>query len=250
MEVLSTTNPIPPTGGTNAVAPLGISASMSVTKSSELQSTQLTEMMSVPAPILIGEFSVSNQQNVGDNLFTWSTRDTTISTTNSYSQGYVPWNLIKPYYSKMVRMEYILIFKPYKVTDCEAKIHAIWTYDGSTPAYSTNVTANHGELFSFDDSSDQKILQVPQFFQSNNITTNETTLSATVSFVPKWVPYTTLQLKLANIYQPNLAQPDSFKVQVFILPIANNAKVISCRRMLRGGYVDNNQTINTFPYFY
>lgn len=255
MEVLSTTNPLPPSGGTNTVAPLGITASLSVTKTAELDSVQYPDWFSANVPILIGDFTVSNAQTIGTKLYSWSTEATDLSYYRpkiaDNKNKVLPWNIVRPYYSKMTRMEYVLIFKPIKVTDSEARLHAIWNYTGDhVNNYSTNALANHNELFSFDDSSDVKFLSVPQFFMHDNLQTNVNMDTDTADWYQSYVPATTLDLFVANIYQPNLAQPESFDVLVFLMPIPTNVKTIAARRPIIGGLQDdNNYPILPHPYF-
>lgn len=248
MEVSSTTNPTAPTGGTNPTAPLGISSSLSTTVKNEVNFSGWSELS---LPILIGSFQVNSSQAIGTPVYEWSTRNTKLgSSYNPQStDGFLPWSLIMPWYSKMVRMEYALLFKPYKVADAEVRFQAIWNYTGLPTTLSTRTTANHNEVFSFDDSSDEKIITVPQYFMHDNVTTNKS-YNTIDPQVPSWVPHTVLTVLINNPYQPNLAQPDNFNVQVFLIPMPQNIKVIAGRRTVFGGNTSGNQlTIFPEPYF-
>jgi hypothetical protein len=255
MEVPSTTNPLPPSGGTNTVAPLGISSSLSISKTEELQSVQYPDWFSANVPILIGNFTLSNTQTVGTKVFSWTTEGPDLDYYRpepaDLKNSILPWNLVRAYFSKMTRMEYALIFKPVKVTDSEARLHAIWNYTGDqVGSYTTNALANHNEMFSFDDSSDIKVLSVPQFFMHNNQQTNTNIQNLNNTWYQSFVPSTTLDVFVANVYQPNLAQPDSFEVMVFLVPIPTNIKTIAGRRGVKGGLEGgNNLEVYPHPYF-
>uniref|UniRef100_A0AAU8JNG4 Structural protein 2 n=1 Tax=Chipolycivirus sp. TaxID=2809300 RepID=A0AAU8JNG4_9VIRU len=255
MEVPSTTNPLPPSGGTNTVAPLGISSSLSISKTEELESVQYPDWFSANVPVLIGDFTLSTSQTVGTKVFSWTTE---VSELDYYrpdpadtKNTILPWSLVRPYFSKMTRMEYALIFKPIKVTDAEVRLHAIYNYTGDfVGSYTSDALANHNEMFSFDDSSDIKILSVPQFFMHNNQQTNKNVINLNTEWYQSYVPSTTLDIFVANVYQPNLAQPDSFKVKVFLVPIPTNIKTIAARRGVKGGLEGgNNFDIYPHPYF-
>jgi hypothetical protein len=247
-EVLSTSNPIPPTGGTNATAPLGISASMSISKSPELTKVLYPQIYSYPRPILITKFPISSSQTVGTNVYTWSTVSTGLKAPLVTDPSFMPWNLIMPYFSRMTKMEYGLYLKPYKVTDAEVKLHILWSYNDSSFNYNTNSTTNHDEEFSFDDASDVKAISVPQFFVHRNITTDKNYTNSTVGVPGAYVPRTKMNLFVANSYQPGLVQPDSFNTQVFVLPYSNSSQVVAGRRYVTGG-LTTRVRLTPEPYF-
>jgi len=247
MEVLSTTNPLPPSGGTNTSAPLSITASMSDTvKVQRLLPGWSTLQMS----ILLDSFQIKSSHAIGEKVYNWSTRKTGIGNDHDSTKNKSAWALVQPYYSKMCRMEYLLILKPFKVADAEVRLQAFWNYTGDLVSLNTTSTANHNEVFQFDDSSDEKVLSVPQFFMHDNVTTNKTALSATTQEVPSWVPDTRLSLVVVNPYQPNLTQPDAFTVQVFLMPVPTNMKVIAARRPVQGTWTDNSTVIVPTPYYH
>lgn len=247
-EVLSITNPIAPTGGTNATAPLGISASLSVSKSPQLSKILYPQIYSYPRPILVSTIQVSSTQPIGTRVATWSTTNTGLGQYVLTDPGFMPWNLIFPYFSKMTKMEYVLYYKPYKVTDAEAKLHAIWSYTDSNLAYTLTNTTNHDQEFSFDDASDVKDLAVPQFFMHNNVTSDINYTTSVATAIPVYVPRTRLNLFLANAYQPGIAQPINFNMQLFVLPFSNSNQVVAGRRSVTAGLVTRSR-IFPRPYF-
>jgi len=249
MEVLSTTNPIPPTGGTNAIAPLGITAALSITKTSFLTDFITPVATDVQRPILLSQFTCDSTSAIGTSKFKWSTYNTNLTNYDpNNTNGFIPWNLVKPYYSKMFRMDYEIIFKAYKVTDAETKLHALWTYTDDSISYNTDHLANHNQEFSFDDSSDLTILQVPQFFMHNNVV-GDIIYRDSLYSLPAFLPKTNLELFVANRYQPSLMHPETFKVQVFLQPIPSNMKVVHSRRTVTGGYPTNTNVHPSRPYF-
>jgi hypothetical protein len=254
MEVLSTTNPLPPDGGTNAAAPLGLSAAMSVTKSPELASEQEVSAYTSLSPILIDQFTVGISNIVTDNVYQWSIEANKLKQflppRDNSSMSVMPWNLALPYFTKMGKMEYILVFKPYKITDCEIRLQAVWDFArNKTQNFQQSRLNNLNELFSFDDASDVKFLSVPQYFMTNNLQTNVNQLDENSLYVNAYTPTTKLNLFVANAYQPNLSQPDSFNVQVFLIVVPTSMKVIACRRMVEGGTKTNDNPIEPTPYF-
>lgn len=252
MEIQSTTNPIPPTGGTNAVAPLGISASMSVTKTTELTSSIFPEWFNMTIPIKLAEFVITNETATQEVVSTWSTRSTGLSQydPSEAQNGFLPWNMITPFYSKMHRMEYALMYKPVKVEDVECRIQAMYSYNDNQIALNLRGTCNHNEVFSFDSTNDIKVLSVPQFFMHNNIATNRNYLTDELnSQVNEYIPRTQVTLILNNAYRPNVAQPPSFNVLEFVILKPTNMKVIAARRYVRGTLTDNNQVIYPLPNF-
>jgi hypothetical protein len=256
MEVLSTTNPTPPDGGTNASAPLSLSAALSITKSPQLNKEIVPDALFQQVPILIDRFKISNSQVVGATAYSWAVYNNGLAKyqppTNNEGVGFLPWSLIQPYYSKMHKMEYALIFKPVKITDCETRLHALWDYAGSGAVkYTTYGLNNHNEQFSFDDASDLKVLSVPQFWITNNVSTNTNSYDEDTDRVNPYIPVTNLKLFVANTYQPNLTQPDNFEVMVFLMPLPSNMKVMAGRRMVQGAlkYGDNVHILPR-PYFF
>jgi len=247
MEVLSTTNPLPPSGGTNTSAPLSITASMSDTVKVQ---RLLPGWSTLQMPILLDSFQIKSSDTTGHVVYNWSTRYTKIADHHDSTKNKSAWALVEPYYSKMCRMEYLIILKPFKVADAEVRLQAFWNYTGDLVQLNTNKTANHNEVFQFDDSSDEKVLSVPQFFMHDNVTTNKTALNSTTQVPSSWVPDTRLSLVIVNPYQPNLTQPDSFEVQVFLMPVPTNMKVIAARRPVKGTWSDNTTVIVPTPYYH
>lgn len=254
MEVLSTTNPVPPDGGTNAVAPLGLTSAMSTTKTPQLESVIDPSGFVTSSPILIDEFEINTTQVVGQNVYQWSVESNKLKkflpTSDNLEMSIMPWNLALPYFSKMVKMEYILVFKPFKITDCEVRLYAVWDFAREKPQlFQQSRLNNYNELFSFDDASDIKYLSVPQYFMTNNVATNTNQVDVNSLYVNPYVPTTKVNIFIANAYQPNLSQPDSFKVKVFLIPIATSTKVIAGRRQIKGGTESNDNPIQPTPYF-
>lgn len=252
MEVQSTTNPIPPTGGTNAVAPLGISASMSVSKTTELTSSIFPDWFNVTVPIKLTTFVIDNGMAPGTVTTTWDTAATGLSQydPSEPNSGFLPWNLIQPFYSKMHRMEYSLLLKPVKVEDVECRQQVIYSYNDDQLSLTTRNTCNHNEVFSFDSTNDIKIISVPQFFMHNNIATNRNyfvdELNSTIN---EYVPRTQLTVLLVNSYRPNVAQPTQFDTMKFLIVKPTNMKVIAARRYVKGTLTDNNKVIYPLPNF-
>jgi len=256
MEVLSTTNPTPPDGGTNASAPLSLSAAFSITKSPQLNKEIVPDALFQQVPILIDRFKVSNSQVVGDKIYNWSVFKNGLAKytppIDNEGVGFCPWSLVQPYYSKMNKMEYVLLMKPVKITDCEVRLHAMWDYTNiGQQEYNERTLNNHNELFSFDDASDLKVLSVPQFWMTNNVTTNTNAYDEGSNRINPYVPTTSLNCFVANTYQNNLTQPDDFEVMVWLVAISQNMKVMAGRRMVKGAlkYGDNVHIV-PIPYFF
>lgn len=235
MEVISTTNPIPPTGGANATAPLGISTSFTTSLTSEALKQKVTEARSMGSEILIDTFEISSLSEAPFEVYNWSTVSNKLSSYNPIL-SFLPWNLIKPFYANMLNMEYVLIFKPYKVSDASVKIQGMISYDTLHKPLSTNTFANHNFIFDFNDTSDEFILAIPQYFQHINLVANNPTITSNTSERPGFMPTTSIRLRIMNTYQPNNIIPDTFNVQVFLVLIPNNMKNISAPRELVTGY--------------
>lgn len=235
MEVISTTNPIPPTGGANATAPLGISTSFTTTLTSEALKQKVTEARSMGSEILIDTFEISSLTEAPSDVYTWSTISNKLSAYYP-SLSFLPWNLVKPYYANMLNMEYILIFKPYKVSDASVKIQGEIRYDLLHQPLGPNTFANHNFIFDFNDTSDEFILAIPQYFQHINLLANNPILTIGTSERPAFLPTTSIKLRVMNTYQPNAIIPDTFNVQVFLIVIPNNMKNISAPRELVTGF--------------
>lgn len=237
MEVASTTNPIPPTGGANPTAPLGISTSFSISMTQEALRQKYIESRSQVTEILIDEFTVSSLLDAPFALYNWSTLQTKLSRYLG-ANAFMPWNLIKPIYSNMLNMEYVLIFRPYKVADAAVKIQSTISYENTTFSLNVNTFANHNFEFDFNDSSDIFILPVPQYFQHINLTSKRPITSGTVSTAPAFLPTTKIDMRVMNTYAPNNVIPDTFDVQVFLMVIPNNMKNIAAPREIYGGWSD------------
>lgn len=248
METLSTTNPIPPTGGTNTSVPLGITAT------TELKPIQLnspifeSDFFSVPKKILIDTFEIKNTQNLYEEIYSWSVRDTKLK---QYFSRYddpkvTPWNLIPAYYSKQVRMEYQLLFYPIKVTNCKVKVDAIVDYLDQLPAADGAFDfTNQNNQFELDDPDGIITYPIPQYYITNNVPTDMNYFDGAFRF-PAFLPQTKVRFTIANRYHNNNLQPDSFNVKVFLLAIPVNPQNLVGKKICSIDGIDTQLS----PYYY
>lgn len=252
MEIPSTTNPIPPTGETNTSAPLGITSALSTSYTKEALMMKTPSMKMVPKPILLGEFTISAQTPPTTLVYTWSTTNTGLNIynpANPTNNGFLPWNLIMPYYSNLHNMEYALQFCPYKVADAEVNLFGVFSFDGLAFAMGPKLFANTTHSFKFNDTSDEHIEAIPQFFQHSNLMSKQVRLTGQTVAVPPFIPTTRYELRVMNTYQPMSAAPQDFTVQVFLIVKPNNMQNVSAPRYIKAGLdITPSEQLPT-PYF-
>jgi hypothetical protein len=249
MEVLSTTNPIPPTGGTNTSVPLGISSSTEMTPA-PMNIPYFGDLdFSTPKMIYIDQFQISNNQQLYTEVFTWGVRDTRLKQYLSLYENptsITPWNLVAAHFSKQVRMEYTLLFYPIKVSDCRVKIDIIVDFnDTLNPAFQTADFSNLNTQFTFDDPDGVIQIPIPQYYVTNTVNTDNNYFNGTYNF-PGFLPKTKIRATIANAYHNNALQPETFKVEVFLLATAVNPMNLVGKRVAKLGTTN----ANLLPYFY
>jgi len=223
-QILSTTTPAAPSGVAPTEIPLGISGTIA---------PQLlpANIKPVPASIFtqnwgayIGNFSVSVSNPVGSMVYSWNTDsplpDHNFSTLAGDTPNFnIPRDLIQAFYSRQSKIDWILRFKPVKVSDCRVSMDFVVDYNSNTvKPYNELVLSNDTYHKHFDEQDDEFDLVVPMFWPTNNIPTYGVP-SSILPLKPAFYPFTKVSVYIRNQYQPNLMQPMSFEMAVFAIPI-------------------------------
>lgn len=261
MEVISTTTPIPPSGTTSTVTPLGISGSMSQTTQPLTNQVprRLTKMMKSNG-LYYGKFTVNSTQATGTNVFSWRSKFPLGSTRNNYSDiassdtmlYNIPWDLIPAFYSKQCKIEWKVEFTPVKVADSRVSFDIVHNYNDGSPVYGVGILNNDSIHKIIDDQDDPFDFIPPQYFISKLIQTdgyvNSQLDKPAVRMQPAFLPTTKTNVYIRNQFQPNQMQPLSFEVVVTLYPIIRNALGFAGKKMNRM----LNPELNDFvpiPYF-
>lgn len=237
MSQVLTTTPNAPVGQITPEVPLGISASL----------TQIVSPLEYP-PLrsstgglnewnYIDSFTIEAKNPVGKFLWSWDSYDPFKSKTkNKFMENnnqvipYLFKNMALPYWAQYLNMEYILRFEPVKVTDSRVEIFVEKNYDGRADQNniafgdaSTSSYNQENEIFTFDSPDEVKLIK-PTLFQAQSKMPNNAGLIHEVDkpiekLWPTFLPTTTISLKQQSRFINNALQPDTFDVNVYIMPI-------------------------------
>lgn len=232
MMETSTTNPARPSGITPTEVPLGITSStVPVPGPSELVIKSL-KCFQLVRPIYHSSFQIANTNNVGERIFNYDStyplgdfpnRYNTIAGSNDTSRPLVPWTLLKPYYSRMCRIEFEIHLLPVKVADSRVSLDVISTYDVLDGPYAYNSINMSNDTFHkhLDSQDDELVIQVPTYWMSKFIQTDSSYVSVTgvqTVLQPAFIPTTQLEFYIRGRYHNSMIQPSAFNVLVTVLP--------------------------------
>jgi hypothetical protein len=242
MEV-STTNPAPPTGITPTEVPLGITTATTVTQGPvNIPRTPATSL-SLNRPIYIDKFTITPSNVTGQQVYAMTTKFPFGDFPNRYNQNaqeddtiqfFVPWSLIKAFYSKQCKIDWEMELVPVKVADSRVILDVVFGYDDGQAPPSTQLLylANDTVSFKLDSQNEPIKIMIPQFWatevvQTDTFRARQVTAPLFANVIqPAFLPTTNVVIRIRNPYQPNLIQPDTFEVLVFLRPIVTTALAI------------------------
>jgi hypothetical protein len=258
MNVISTTNPIAPTGATPTEVPFGISGSTTLNSiPADLQPASGSMLYSGHG-LFLTRFSISTLDTVGSVVWNFDARFPLgrnafenryyrVSSGGNY-RPIVPWDLWPVWFSAQCRVDYELVFVPVKVGDSRVSLDFVFDYSGlgNTGPYGTDTLVQDSFHKLIDDQDDQFSFTVPLIYVTklvNTVPPKFGTLAPTSNDFPAFLPQTTMQVFIRSPYQPNLMQPNSFDVLVFMRPIVRDTQTVVGRsRSVLRPYVFNIST--------
>lgn len=264
-DVISTTNPIAPTGLTNTSVPLGITASISETPQPVNVPVLPTSVYESSHGVYLGNFPFSDSVDIGAFLYGWDYRK---PLTSAYSRSvdsegrisaFTPWDLVLPSFSKECKMEYSMLLIPVKIGDSRARIDCIFRFEDSalSDAYSTKLMANYNQHFFLDDTDEQVEFAIPTYWMTNNVTTDIVKTAASspapadLDLPSAFLPSTKLSLYVASPYQHNSMQTSTFNVHVIIFPTPTHMLGLAGKRFVSVRSTESvSRTDLLTPYFY
>lgn len=249
MDVISTTNPAPPTGVTPTEVPLGITTTTSTSGGPLNKNNTSTKMFTLNEGLYYGTFTVSSTNAPNDIVFNWSSLYPLGDFENVYNnntgslnteQYFVPWELIPAFYSRQCKIDWVVNFTPVKVADARVSFDISFKYDSDDPFPTDQVDfTKNDSVFKVLDSQDDSFSVVPpMYWLTNNVNTD----TYPVSFVgsvnrntmqPAFLPSTRMQIRIRNPYYPSMIQPDSFQVVVTVKPIVRQTLCIAGKSSIR-----------------
>jgi len=265
MDVVSKTNPLPPSGLTNTSVPLGITSSIADTPQPINVPVLPTSVYRDSHGIYLGKFAFKDSDAIGAKLYEWNylyplttpyKRDINTDSTYQISQ-FTPWDLILPTLSKQVKMEYTLQFIPVKIADSRARVDIVYKFDDRVKpdVYETKLLSNYNSRLMLDDSDEQLIIPVPTYWVSNNVATDMTMTKVKTPAVKDinipsgFLPNTNIIMYVASKYQHNAMQLDEFNVHVVLYPRPTQMLGLTAKRV--HSVTRNSETRTTLitPYF-
>lgn len=248
MEVLSATNPVPPSGTTPTNVPLGISGSTVPEPGPSEVVLKPLQCFRTIRPIFYNRIFINNTQQRGTRLFTYETafplgnfpnRYNTISAANDVSRPFVPWMLVLPYFSRLCKIDFDLHLTPVKVADCRVSLDLISTYDNLPVtgfAYSTSAMNNDSFYKILDSQDDELTVSVPAYWVSKFVQTDSSIAQVPLTgqhiMQPAFLPTTQMQCFIRGKYHPSMIQPISFGVLLTVIPRVTCALQIAGRSNL------------------
>jgi hypothetical protein len=239
MNISPTTQPAPPLGITTTPTPFSVEGAISDDPIPANLAPEVISILSKDNLIYLDSFEITNQQSIGDRIYMHNLNYPLGETTSS--NGYfsqpsnnlgtfrplVPWKLMTVWFSRQCKITYQLVFEPIKVSDCRVSIDTFFTYDGQ------NITDYNKDTFVLDtvekildDSDDPFQFEVPAFYLTNIVNTYNTRIKN--EYVqPAFIPKTKSFLFIRSPYVPNLMQPDTFKVMVYLRVNVSHATTIA-----------------------
>lgn len=230
-DIKDTTLPLAPSGVTTTEMPLGVTTRTTIDEIPQNVQPQELSVFEYPTPTYLGSFTISQNTQVGVELFNWDSIRPMGNNASIYNTGVdrevdkklVQFHMFPYYFSRFAKYNILLSFKPIKVGDCRAAIDGFINYEtGYTTAeipyeaYSFNNDNFHIE---FDDPNCESDIMVPLYWATTLSRTDvvyvwDSTKNELTSVMPVYLPRTNVKVKLANRYQPNSLQPPSFEVLV------------------------------------
>lgn len=266
MDIISTTNPLPPSGLTNTSVPLGITSSVSETPQPINVPVLPTSVFEDSHGIYLGKFIFSDADAIGKLLYEWdylypltAPYKRTVGTNNFQVSPFTPWDLVLPSLSKQVKMEYTLQFIPVKIADSRARVDIIYKFEDSNAVetYGARLLANFNARLLLDDSDEQLITPIPTYWVSNNVTTDMTltkyvqnTDNIDINLPSSFLPTTQMKIFVASRYQHNAMQLPEFNVHVILYPRPTQMLGLAGKRshtVVRAGVQSRNDFLT--PYF-
>lgn len=235
----STTQPLPPLGGATPTVPLSIEATLTHGILAENIPSADEHPFEYPFGIFLNSTEISHNHQSGRELFTFESRGflkqlnllQTFDAEFGRVNGFMPWSLIKPFYSKTVRMEYFVRLIPVKVADCRARIDILSRFDGTEANYETKAYQQPNVHFSLDDPSDQIDFCFPQVYVSNTIPTDKMNMAGSPQY-SYLMPKTVSTAILTTPYTPNSIQPTNMQLLAIVYPLALDAQAITVKRTI------------------
>lgn len=239
----SKTNPVPPTGVTPTEVPLGITARTAIGDFPADIVVEHKSALETDLDIFYGSFPISATDNTGQNVFKHTTlwplgdfanRYNTVSGADSTLRFFVPWCLVLSFFSKMCKIDWIMRLLPVKVADCRVSLDILFNYD-QTPdgnrVYSTKLMASDSIYKILDSEDDDLTFQIPMFWLTKALQT-DVIGSSVGPVMPAFQPITETRIYIRNKYVPNLMQPNTFNVLVYLTPIVRNITTLAGKSAL------------------
>jgi len=260
MDVISTTNPIPPQGTTSTQVPFGLSASTAESNLPSDIKIVSTGIFNMSKGLYIGSFPINATNLAGTSVFNWSSRsplfvnvvaDSDLYALTTLAHPMIPWDLITAYFARMGKVEYTLLFVPSKITDCRVNLDFIFNYGGAIPSYTTQALANNSVHMVLDDPDEKRMLDVPQFWPTSNVSIDTIIvdeLGTNYRLPNANVPDTTITGYIRTPYHYNGMQMPSFNVLVYIFPKPNSLQSLAARNYNSNALVDA-ASYRPIPYF-
>jgi len=248
--VPATTQPLPPSGEATPFVPLSIESALTLEELANNIPNSYENAMMFPYGVLYTDLTVTSTYEPGASLGSLDVRNIfnglQFLSVFGLSQinGFMPWNLITPFYSKVTRMEYLVRHIPVKVADCRVKLDVFFRFNGTTAPYATATYNSPNVHMELDDPSGQIDLYIPQVYVSNNVPTDK--FLTQVSEVSPLVPQTRATYYVTTQYSPNALQPTSMRIVRVIYPTNNNTVGLAVKRTIEAA---NGNTMMLRPYF-
>jgi hypothetical protein len=226
-----TSVPAPPTGVIPTEVPLGLNTTTTPTGGPVNLFQNGISALAQSEGIYYGKFTINTTQVPGSEVFSHNTKWPLGDFPNRYNNAgnvfLVPWELLTSFYSKQCKIDWVIELVPVKVGDCRVILDVIFSYeDGWTVPLSQIVALGNDSAMIVLDSPEDNITVVPPMFwaqkqvQTDNSRAFRTGVPAINEFIqPAGIAMTTTSFRIRTPYQPNLLQPLSFEVLVFLHPI-------------------------------
>lgn len=240
MQVDQTTQPLPPLGVSTTPTPLSVEGTTNY--SDRPDSLNVQKDVLLKNSIYYGKYSISRDDPTGKVIWKYRTDFPLGEVDNNYytqvdSLGNFRMLLTKPlvnaYFSRSIKIDWVMIHQPVKISDCRVSCDMITRYSGSysSKPYRTDTFVNDNVQVYFDDMDDHFIFQVPSFWPTSCVATRNTRQSG-FNRPPPFVPKTTCEFFIRSPYVNNALQPDTFDVLVYLVPIISHASTIAAQEAI------------------
>lgn len=239
MNISPTTQPAPPMGITTTPTPFSVEGAISDDPIPANLAPEVISILSKQNLIYLDTFEISILDGIGERVYKHNLNyplgesvpkngyfDQPNNTIGTF-RPLVPWKLMTVWFSRQCKLTYELIFEPVKVSDCRVSIDTFFTYDGQEVInYDKDAFVLDTVEKIIDDSDDPFQFEVPAFYLTNIINTYNTRI-ANEYIQPPYIPKTKSFLFIRSPYVPNLMQPDSFKMLVYLNINVSHATTIA-----------------------